>query len=318
MRARCLVFVAVCFAGGVGIAEEPRVRFERGDSELRIMSGDRPLARYVFSDRKILRPYLTEVRALDGTQVTRNHPPTEGDATDHDTMHPGIWIAFGDISGADFWRNKAQVEHVEFVGNFDESPGRGAFTVRNRYKNGDSVICEELRTTGFVTRPDGYFILIDSRFSAPDHSFFFGDQEEMGLGVRVATPLAVTNGGHIVNSDGLHDEKGCWGKTALWADYSGVIGGKHAGVMVMPDPLNFRPSWFHARDYGFIAVNPFGRKAFTGGGEASQVEVKPHEEFRLGYGVYVYSRTSGEISPPTAYDEYLKLIGLGETATHDK
>ena len=38
-------------------------------------------------------------------QVTRHHPPIEGqDRVDHGTFHPGIWMAFGDISGSDYWR----------------------------------------------------------------------------------------------------------------------------------------------------------------------------------------------------------------------
>jgi hypothetical protein len=259
----------------------------------------------VYRDPKIARPYLTEVRALDGTQITRNHPPREGvDATDHDTMHPGIWIAFGDIDGADFWRNKASVEHEKFEGAIVEEPGLGAFTALNAYRNNGADICQELRTTSFITRPDGYYVLIVSEFSGK-RPFSFGDQEEMGLGVRVATPLAVVNGGHIANSAGQKDEAECWGKTALWAQYGGMIDGKPVGVVVMPDPKNFRPSWFHARDYGFIAANPFGRKAFTGG-EPSRVEVAPKTRFRLAYGVYVYSG-QGAAEPDAAYTIFLEM-----------
>ena len=50
-----------------------------------------------------------------GRQVTRNHPPNPAeDAVDHDTMHSGIWLGFGDINQEDFWRNKGRIEHVRF------------------------------------------------------------------------------------------------------------------------------------------------------------------------------------------------------------
>jgi len=76
----------------------------------------RSVADYVFRDERILRPYLANIRTPDGIQVTRNHPPVTGmDADDHDTMHPGIWLAFGDINGSDFWRNKGRIEHVRFA-----------------------------------------------------------------------------------------------------------------------------------------------------------------------------------------------------------
>jgi hypothetical protein len=57
--------------------------------------------------------------------------------------------------------------------------------------------------------PAGYLIDWASEFTGPA-DFHFGDQEDMGLGVRVATPLAVRNGGRIVNSDGLKDERQVW------------------------------------------------------------------------------------------------------------
>lgn len=76
----------------------------------------RPIADFVFRNDKILRPYFANARLPNGLQVTRNHPPVHGiDALDHDTMHPGIWLGFGDLSGQDFWRNKAAIEHVRFV-----------------------------------------------------------------------------------------------------------------------------------------------------------------------------------------------------------
>jgi hypothetical protein len=92
----------------------------------------RPVATYVFRDDKIWRPYFANVRAPGGIQVTRNHPPVPNvDATDHDTMHPGVWLAFGDLSGQDFWRNKARVVHSRFVEPPAVRHGRVTFTAEN-------------------------------------------------------------------------------------------------------------------------------------------------------------------------------------------
>jgi hypothetical protein len=74
----------------------------------------------------------------------------------------------------------------------------------------------------------------------------------------------------------------------------------------MPEPANFRPCWFHARDYGLLVANPFGRKAFTRG-EASRVVVKPGEEFRLRFGVEAYAVPADKTpDAAAAYREYLK------------
>src|SRR6185436_18224508 len=122
--------------------------------------------------------------------------------------------------------------------------------------------------------------------------FYFGDQEEMGFGVRVATPLAEKNGGAILTSEGLRGAKTSWGQTAAWSDYSGVIGNRAVGVALFAAPENFRPSWFHNRDYGLMVANSFGRKAFTKG-ELSRVPVTKGQTFTMRGGFFIHSTPVG-------------------------
>lgn len=90
--------------------------FESRDGAVAISFTGRRVAEYIDRDDKIPRPYFARLHAPDGIQVTRNHPPVPGqDATDHDTMHPGVWLAFGDINGHDFWRNRATIRHERFI-----------------------------------------------------------------------------------------------------------------------------------------------------------------------------------------------------------
>src|SRR5262249_47707676 len=140
---------------------------------------------------------------------------------------------------------------------------RGSFTVRNHYESGGQTIAEEIARITISVRPAGYLMQWDSEFTPKAGQLSFGDQEEMGLGIRMATPLAVVNGGHITNSAGLNDEAQVWGKPADWCAYSGMVDGHRVGVIMIPHPENFRRSWFHARNYGLLAANPFGRNAFT-------------------------------------------------------
>jgi hypothetical protein len=172
--------------------------------------------------------------------------------------------------------------------------------VRNRYLAHDKTICEEICRIAIRPGAGGYLIDWDSRFTGGD-DFYFGDQEEMGLGCRMATPLVVKNGGHIVNSDGLADEKQVWGQPADWCDYRGSIEGRPAGVLLMPDPKNFRRSWFHARDYGLLVANPFGANAFTKA-PASRIPVTKGESLRLRFAILVHS---GPIDPQAVYKEWL-------------
>jgi putative heme-binding domain-containing protein len=114
--------VALGGAGATGAMQTPRsaplspgFAWELEPNRLSILHAGRRLTDYVFGDPHILRPYFQNVRAPGGVQVTRTHPPAPGDAADHATMHPGVWLAFGDVNGEDFCRNKARIDHVAFI-----------------------------------------------------------------------------------------------------------------------------------------------------------------------------------------------------------
>jgi hypothetical protein len=199
------------------------------------------------------------------------------------------------------------VEHVEFLERPAIHDGVGAFTVRNRYLDatGKETVCSEVCRYTVAQMGRAWRLTLDSRFTS-GREFVFGDQEEMGLGIRMATAIAEKSGrgGLIIDSDGRTTAAAVWGKTADWCDYSGLVDGQPAGVTIMPHPGNFRPSWWHARDYGFVAANPFGRNAFTKG-DPSRVVVKPGEEFRLRYAVIVHDGRPGNgYDPQVEWDRY--------------
>jgi len=206
--------------------------FELREGVLAISHGGQRVADYVYHDDKIPRPYFAHLHAPGGIQVTRNHLPQPGkDATDHDTMHPGLWLAFGDISGNDFWRNKAVIKHERFREPPAVRDGRLAFATESRVRttNGQTLGTQVSRIT-LTARPAGYLLIWDATFEASEQDLVFGDQEEMGLGIRVSTPITEKNGGRIAGSTGATTAKGTWGKAFDWCDYSGVIGGRRVGV----------------------------------------------------------------------------------------
>lgn len=287
--------------------EPPGFEFRREAGKLTITHDGKPVATYVHGDAKIRRPYFAHLHEPGGAQVTRNHPPVAGkDPTDHADFHPGLWLAFGDLSGADSWRIKAPVVHERFV---EEPKGgmRGGFAVRNRYlgADGKKAVCAETCRYTFVARAGAYLILWDSTFTAEDGDVTFGDQEEMGLGIRVAAPLAVDRkeGGRITDSAGRVNGKAIWGKQADWCDYTGKLGGRAVGVTLMPDPKNPRPSRFHARDYGLLAANPFAVAAFKAGPENNHV-LRKGESLRLRFGVLLH----GGADVPVAYRDFLERL----------
>lgn len=131
-----------------------------------ITRAGQPVATYVFRDDKVLRPYFKHLHAPGGIQVTRNHPPVIGkDATDHDTMHPGVWLALGDINGHDFWRNKAIIKHERFIDSPAIRDDTLTFTTDNTLQtaNGETV-CKQTSHITLAARPCGYLLIWDATF----------------------------------------------------------------------------------------------------------------------------------------------------------
>lgn len=257
-----------CSPGGGGVRADSRVSFQREADSLTIELAGRPVARYVFRDPKVTRPFFDRVRTSSGIEVTRPNPPREGlDPTDHEGLHPGLWLSFGDLNGHDYWRLKARTEHGGFVGEPLSGDGEGCFTVVNRYltTKGNEVVCTEICQYTIRTCAGGWLLVADSQFRPEGADLVFGDQEELGWGVRVATPLVVERGmgGRILDDQGRRNGKQVWGQLVPWCDYSGTMEGRWVGLLVCASGNNFHPSWAHARDYGFVALNPFARQAFT-------------------------------------------------------
>lgn len=266
---------------------------------LRISLDGKRIVDFVFRDDKILRPYFANARLADGRQVTRNHPPVKGvDALDHDNMHPGIWLGFGDISSHDFWRNKAAMEHVRFVSEPQIADGRLTFSNECRLKTGSDQSLGSL-TNAFtlMRRPSGWLLVWDAKFHADQGPLVFGDQEEMGFGARVATPFTETNGGLIRSSSGKQTAKATWGQPAKWCDFSGS-GPQAGGIMLMAGEKNFRESWWHNRDYGVFVANPFGREAMKQGAKSS-VEIAEGQSLQLRFGALIHDGQQMDLA-----DEY--------------
>jgi hypothetical protein len=307
MRALLTFWFLICV--NIETAGAAKILLKPMPDSLVIQIDDMDVAHYVYRDAKISRPYFAHVKTISGIQMTRNHPPKPGeDATDHEGLHPGIWLSFGDLSGHDYWRLKARTEHVHFVSAPKAETQAATWSVLNRYWTTDKsmVVCDETCRYTIRLIPDGYMIESDSLFTPGPAGLVFGDQEEMGLGLRVASSLAVDQkkGGRILDNEARRNGSEVWGQAADWCDYSGPVNNRWVGVTLMSAPANFRKSWSHARDYGFVAINPFGRNAFTRG-EKSRVEVSPGQSLKLRFAAVVHdSNSEADYDPRAAWSRF--------------
>lgn len=268
-----------------------------------------PVADFVYRDAKIKRPYFTNVHAPNGTLVTRRHPPVPGqEDVDHDTMHPGIWLGFGDISGTDFWRNQGTMEHLRFNPPPVVERDQVRFTTECQLRTSKGeTLCQLQNRFIVAARPVGFLFVWDATLRSRNQGITLGDQEEMGFGIRVTKRLIEKQGGELRNSRGVTTAAKTWGQPADWCDYSGTLGNQKLGITIMPAPGQFRPSWWHTRDYGLMVANPFGREAMKQGPKSS-IAIAPSEDFRLRFGAMVHS--APDYSPETAYKDFLALLPI--------
>jgi len=117
----------------------------------------------------------------------------------------------------------------------------------------------------------------------------FGDQEESGLAIRIASPLRVEGGsGEIQNDQGQRNGKGTWGQEFTWIDYSGTVGDVRAGILIVPHPDNPRASWAHSRDYGALVANPFPRQPKERREPYVTTTIPKGKPFRLRYSLLLH------------------------------
>jgi putative membrane-bound dehydrogenase-like protein len=296
-------------------ASPAQVVFNKGDDQLDITIDGKSFATYVWKDEKTSRPYFKQVKALGGEiQITRNHPPQPGDLSDHETYHPGIWWGFGDVGGNDYWRMKAKVIGGEFIEDPKGGDDSGSFAVRNKLlpNDGGETFCEQVCRYTIRKRPSGILLVCESTFERKESDFWLGDQEEMGLGIRMATPIATESekGGEIRDSEGRTVHKEIRTNQSDYCDYNGPIGGKHGGILLMNDPKNFRKPWWHAVDTGLLIANPLGESELSGRGKKREnVLVKKGETFRLRYGALIHlDDNKDDFDPKKAYEDFLKVL----------
>lgn len=297
-RFSCGLLVAGCVFGvsQLRAAEPAGFAVEARADRLVVTDGGRPVAEFVVRDDVVRRPYLSQLHAPGGLRATRQHPPREGhDALDHPTMHPGLWFAVGSLSGEDYWRNRAEMRHERFVEPTHVEPDEVRCGSEGLLLRADGRRLGTHRHLVTLRRGSaGYMVRLRVELRGESEPLVFGDQEEMGFGVRVATPLAEVAGGRVTAADGRRGAKTIWGTRAAWCDYSGTSEGRFVGVLLLPDADNPRPAWWHTREYGLMVANPFGRRSLDAESASPELVVPAGQTLSLGVTAIVHASESAD------------------------
>ncbi len=92
-----------------------------------------------------------------------------------------------------------------------------------------------------------------------------------------------------MDADGRVGMAKVWGKRSNWVDYSADVDGEKLGVAMFDHSSNPRhPTYWHARDYGLFALNPFGQNAFDPAKEESHWTVPKGQKIAFRWRVVIH------------------------------
>jgi hypothetical protein len=257
----------ILWAYGATAAEGVKITDQEG--KLRVEVNGKLFTEYHYQGAPHV--YFYPLIGPGGLPMTRNYPmvkDSENEAHDH-PHHRSLWYSHGAVNGLDFWAEtgkSGKIVHDKFlaVKSGEES---GTIKSQNKWIAPDGkTTCLDERVFRVYAGPDHARIFdYEITFKAGAEPITLGDTKEGSMALRIAESMRLTQPkgqkkgeGKIVQSTGVTDDK-TWGKRAAWCDYYGPVQGKVLGIAMFDHPSNPRhPTWWHVRDYGLFAANPFG------------------------------------------------------------
>lgn len=264
------------------------------------------------------RPYFYPILSPAGAKLTREWPMEAGEGEEHDhPHHRSLWWAHGDMNGQDFWSEGSKAGKTVHQGflKVSSGPENGLIQSTNAYVALDGkTVATDNRTMRIYSRKGDRILDFEVTVFASAGDLTFGDTKEGTMAIRVAESMRVVRDkkagpGHIVNSEGVRDGA-TWGKRAKWCDYYGPVNGQTVGIAMFDHPKNpLFPTWWHVRDYGLFAANPFGVHDFekkpAGAGD---LKVPAGSSITFRYRVFFHSGNEVDAKVAEQYESYIKQV----------
>lgn len=270
-----------------------------------------------YNTKDTAKPFLYPIIGPTGANMTRHYPMMKGVAGESDDHphHTSFWFAHGGVNGVDLWHSKGKaVENVMSV-IAQPTPHRASIGASDIWLKKDKTAMADVGTQyDFAVLKDGSRVIdyqTDIEPADGVEQLLFADTKEGTMAIRLAPQLRLKGKvatGKAINSNGDKDND-VWGKRAKWVAYWGVIDGKTCGVAIFDHPTNLRhPTYWHARDYGLVAANPFGIHDFTKKKEpkgAGDYTLKAGETLGLLYRFVFFAGTAEEADIAGKYDQWV-------------
>ncbi len=235
------------------------VRMVTKEDRVSVFFGDELFTEYIFQGYE--KPILYPVIGPHGIRMTRDYPMKKGtphEAEDH-PHHKSIWFGHIDVNGESFWHVGKDAGRTESI---EVRTDGNAILAKNRLVGRDGrTVAMDSREIRFSMAPGARFIDYFVTYHATESDLVFGDNKDGQMAIRMHPRLRIKGpiaAGHAINANGVREDS-IWGKRAPWIDYWADFDGRTIGIAMFDHPTNLRhPTWWHARDYGLLAANPFG------------------------------------------------------------
>jgi Family of unknown function (DUF6807) len=310
-------------------AADETVKLQKEADSVDVFIGGKLYTNYYFGP-KSPKPYVSPLRSAQGTIVTRGFPmrtDIPGERHDH-PHHRALFFAHGDINGVDFWgegsaSKASQTANGVYYPTAGELPtGKTVFRKLDELKSaGDSgTVKAEFNLVGpdgkaigsesqeYTFRGDATTRIVDCTFTLTADKgvpMKMVDTKEGTFAIRVVNGLTKP-GLKMSDSEGRVGVENIWGKRADWVNYDGVVDGESLGIAIFDNPSNFRhPTYWHARDYGLFAANPFGLHDFYHDPKRNgSYTIEKGKSLTLRYRVFIHHGDAAQARVADAYKAY--------------
>jgi hypothetical protein len=320
MKRIILAWVIVFCTGTMDSSCAVELSLKKTDQGYLVQIDGKPFAGYItdFKGTPVIYPIFSSV----GKEMTRGFPMIKRDDNDKSESkdhphHRSLWFTHGNVNGLDFWAlEKQKIVHRKFVKAETENNSKTVviITENDWLDKENQPVCTDIRTFRFGVLGEMRSIDFDVTVMAAQEPVVFGDTKEGTFGIRVAGTMDLTAkkrepnsnwGGQIVNAEGIKDGN-AWAKRSAWVDYSGFVEGETLGIAVLNHPSSFRfPTYWHVRDYGLFAANPFGVHHFENKKKMlGELRMKKGETFTLRYRILFHKGDAESANIADAFKQY--------------
>jgi hypothetical protein len=256
------------------------------------------------------KPFLAPVRSASGKIVTRRFPMenVEGESKDH-LHHRGLWFSYDDVNGTKLWENEPSYTKphmgTEVVRSAALKGSTLAAVIEWRDEKGKVLLVEN---RDMVFGGDSKLRTIDFHITlTAAQDVTLGDTKEGAFAIRLDDAFTERKGMKMVDADGREKMANIWGKRSKWVDYSAELDGEKLGVAMFDHPSNPRhPTYWHARDYGLFALNPFGSNAFDPKQDESSWKIPTGQKIEFRWRVLIHPGDAQTGKVADLYSEYAR------------